>query len=94
MILSAEIEVNPGENALFVAEVKLEKNVNMTPNWWGLWVGWWLYPARLWQDWLWTWGVVRNDGWFTFQMRLLGFEINWQLRRASPAAQAARKGRY
>lgn len=81
MIISAEIEVNPGVNALFVAEVKVEKNQNMTPNWWGLWLAWWLYPARRWRDWLWGWEVVRDAGWFTWQMRLLGFEINWQLRK-------------
>lgn len=81
MIVTAEIALNPGENSLFVAEVKVEKNDNVTQNWWGLWLAWWLYPARLWRRQLWSWEVVREGGWFTWQASLLGFEINWQLRR-------------
>jgi hypothetical protein len=81
MIITAEIKVNPGENALFVAEVKVEKNSNVTPNWWGLWLAWWLYPMRRWREWLWGWEVVCEGGWFTWHASLLGFEINWQKRR-------------
>lgn len=77
MIITAEIEVNPGFTSLFVAEVKIEKNANVTQNWWGLWLAWWL--LKDWRKWLWNWEVVREDGWFTWQVRLLGFEINWQL---------------
>jgi hypothetical protein len=79
MIISLEIEVNPGESSLFVAEVKIEKNNMVTQNWWGLWLSWWL--LKDWQHWLWAWEVVRENRWFTFQWRVLGFEINWQRRK-------------
>ncbi len=84
MIISVEILRNPGPNALFVAEVKLEKSAAITSNvsnWWGLWFGWWLFPARLWKHWLYGWERTNDGGWFTWQVRLLGFEINWQRRK-------------
>lgn len=80
MIVTAEIEVNPGPAALFVAEVRVEKHKNVTPKWWGLWFAWWL--LKDWRRWLWEWEGGRNeDGWFTWQVQLLGFRINWQLRK-------------
>jgi hypothetical protein len=51
----------------------------VTQNWWGLWFSWWL--LKDWQHWLWAWEVVRENRWFTFQWRVLGFEINWQRRK-------------
>jgi hypothetical protein len=79
MRIITEIEVNPGPEALFVAEIKVEKNANVTPEWWGLWFGWWLYRGR-WKHWLYGWEIVNDGGWWTWQARLLGFEINWQRR--------------
>lgn len=87
MRITAEVEVNPGPKALFVAEVKVEKNANITPKWWGLCLGWWLYRGMFisrcpqWRHWLYGWEREVEGGWRTWQARLLGFEINWQRRR-------------
>lgn len=80
MVLTAEIEINPGIKTLFVAEVRMEKSRLMSPKWWGLWLGWWLYKPKYWRDWLWTWDIFHEESWRTWQVRLLGFEFNWQLK--------------
>lgn len=80
MIVSLEIRTNPGPIALFVAEVRFEKSRVIPPKWWGLWLSWWLYKPKYWREWLWAWEVVREGSWRTWQVRLLGFEINWQFK--------------
>lgn len=80
MIISAELTVNPGAKTLFLAEVRLERNVGITPKWWGLWLGWWLYRPTHWRTWLYGWERSKEGDWRTWQLRLLGFEINWQHR--------------
>lgn len=81
MIVTAEIAVNPGPKALFVAEVKVEKNANVSSKWWGLWFGWWLYRLEFWQEWLWQWETINESGYRWWQVRIFGFEIVWQRRR-------------
>ena len=80
MVLRTETQVNPGPNALFMFELKVEKSEDITPGWWGLWFGFWLYPARLWREQLWIWDRGNNEGWATWRLGVLGFEINWQRR--------------
>ncbi len=83
MRISAEILTNPGQKTLFLAEMRIEKagRVSAYKPWWGLWLSWWLYKPKYWREWLWEYEVVRDGGWFTWRVRLLGFEINWQRKR-------------
>ncbi len=82
MRISTEILTNPGWKTLFLAEVRIERSEYVTmKNWWGLWLSWWLHKPKYWREWLWEWEVVRDGGWFTWQVRLLGFEITWQRKR-------------
>ena len=86
MIINFEATVRPGENALFVTEVKIEKSKEIYPPtkvWWGLWIAWWLYPWRKRREWLWTWEKHDSGRWYTWNVMLCGFEINWQWRRKS-----------
>ena len=78
MILHTEVTVRPGENALFVAEVKLEKGHCIGNEWWGLWLGWWLFPWREWRSWLWHVETYTGEAWFTWEVRVCGFEVTWQ----------------
>lgn len=80
MRITGEIEVNPGNTTLFLAEIRIEKSASVRASWWGLWLGWWLYKPAHWRTWLWDWEWDTHEGWHTCQIRLLGFEINWQRR--------------
>lgn len=78
MRITAELQTNPGRKILFLAELRIEKNIQVTAKWWGLWLGWWLYKPKHWREWLWEWRIVRDGGWFTVEVRLLGFTFDWQ----------------
>ncbi len=80
MIFTLEVATNPGPRAWFVTEVRVESTAPYQPRhpWWGLWLGWWLYPLRDWREWLWTWEHSREGRWHIFLVRVAGFEFNWQ----------------
>lgn len=85
MNLGLEFTLKPGENSLFVVQAKVERSTTIYYRkqvWWGLWVGWWLFPWRKRREWLWTWEKHDEDeSWYTLTVMLLGFEVTWQWRR-------------
>lgn len=83
MLLSIEIATNPGPRALFVAELRIEKkaSINLRHAWWGIWLGWWLFPVRDWREWLFAWEYTNDKRWHTLMCRVVGFELNLQLWR-------------
>lgn len=81
MRITGEITLNPGRITLFLAEIRFEKSETISKSWWGLWFGWWLYKPSHWREWLWNWENIRDGKWHTWEIRLLGFEINWQRRK-------------
>jgi len=81
MRIEFDIETNPGPFVLFMAEIKIESSADINSGWWGLWIGWWLYRACYWRDMLWRFHWDRDEGWDCWQLRVVGFEINWQCRR-------------
>ncbi len=85
MNLGLEFTLNPGKNALFVAEARIARSRNVYDQnrvWWALWLSWWLYPWRKRREWFWTWEKHDEGGrWYTRNVMLCGFEINWQWRR-------------
>jgi len=84
MDISLNITLNPGEDALFVTEARIERSRNIYDQnkvWWALWISWWLYSWRKRREWFWTWEKVDEGVWYTWSIMLLGFEINWQWRR-------------
>jgi len=81
MQIVAELLTKPGPKTLFLAEFRVEREANVTPVWWGLWLSWWLYRPKFWRSMLWGWERTDTEGWSTWQVRLLGFEINWQRRK-------------
>ncbi len=80
MKLEFEILVNPGENAKFLAEMRIEQNnrVWSPEGWWGLWFTFWLYPRRKWREWLWDYENSLEHGSRLWQIMLCGFQITWQ----------------
>ena len=73
---------NPGDVALFVAEVRMEiGRLYGTRRWAGLWLTYWVYRPKFWRDWLWHLEGDNEGSWRTFQVRLLGFEVTLQLWR-------------
>lgn len=80
MLFEGEIFTNPGPNAKFFAEARIEKNERVWSfnGWWGLWLTFWLYPRRRWREWLWGYENSLEIGNRVFQVRLCGFEITWQ----------------
>jgi len=80
VLLSIEISTNPGPHALFVTELRIEKGAAVNPRsmWWGIWLGWWLFPLRDWREWLFEQEYINEGQWHTLMVRLLGFELNLQ----------------
>jgi len=81
MLVAVEISTNPGPRALFVTELRIEKGAVINPRsmWWGLWLGWWLFPLREWREWLWAFEYTNEGRWRTLMGRVVGFELNLQL---------------
>ena len=78
MKLRFEVETNPGENAWFVAEVKLANRefIYSEKRWWGIGGSFWIFKPKLWKEWLCHTDIALNDeGWSTFNIRLCGFEM-------------------
>lgn len=75
-----EVTPNPGTNAKFVTEVRFEKNAPVwgSEDWWGLWLTFWLYPRRLWREWLWGYENSVEDRCRVLKARLCGFEATRQ----------------
>lgn len=83
MRITADLMTNPGPKTLFLAELRIEKEANITPTWWGLWLTWWICKPKFWRDFFWEWEHTNLEGWHTWKVQFLGFEINWQRRKAS-----------
>ena len=89
MKFAFEVLTNPGDNAKFLAEMRIEKNEKVwgPDGWWGLWLTFWLYPGRRWREWLWGHTNEPEKDSHVWQVRLCGCEITWQ-------TTAKRRGGY
>lgn len=76
MRLVAEIQTNPGPQALFVAGVQISTSEAPHPGYKSLELAWWL--LKDWKSWLWDFEWDPGDGWSLYRLRILGFEVTWE----------------